>query len=190
MRVITGKARGRKLKGPPDINTRPMLDRVKESLFAILEGFEAFDGPALDLFAGTGSLGIECLSRGSSWGDFVESRPAAASVVRDNLATTGFTGQSKVWMMPVERFVGAQSGQANYAIILLDPPYAMDGIPELIVRVGEANLLAPEGIVVVGHWPRLSLPEHLGPLDLLKYRRIGDSCFSIFERAPTPPEQL
>ena len=67
MRVITGSAKGRQLKGPPDIGTRPMLDRVKESLFSVLEGFEAFGGRALDLFAGTGSLGIECLSRGAAW---------------------------------------------------------------------------------------------------------------------------
>ena len=65
MRVITGSAKGRTLKGPPDIGTRPMLDRVKESLFSILEGFEAFEGRALDLFAGTGSLGIEWRRRGA-----------------------------------------------------------------------------------------------------------------------------
>ena len=182
MRVITGKAKGRRLKGPPDQRTRPMLDRVKESLFSILEGYEAFTGPVLDLFAGTGSLGIECLSRGAPWADFVEARAQAAAVVQENIALTGFSEQAKVWIMSVERFLDTMSNQPKYAIILLDPPYAMEGIPDLVVRVGEAQLLAPEGLIVVGHWPRLVLPEFLGPLELLKHRRLGDSCFSIYER--------
>ncbi len=183
MRVITGKAKGRRLKGPPDKGTRPMLDRVKESLFSILEGYNAFSGPVLDLFAGTGSLGIECLSRGATTCDFVEARSAVAAVIRENLAHTKLDEQGSVWVMPVERFIATQAGQAKYAIILLDPPYAMEGIPDVIVRVGNANLLAPDGIIVVGHWPRLVLPEVLGPLELLKFRRIGDSCFSIYERS-------
>ncbi|HEY1014302.1 MAG TPA: 16S rRNA (guanine(966)-N(2))-methyltransferase RsmD, partial [Herpetosiphonaceae bacterium] len=173
------------LKGPPDIGTRPMLDRVKESLFSVLEGFEAFDGRALDLFAGTGSLGIECLSRGAAWCDFVEARAAVAAVVRENLRTTQLAERAQVWTMPVERFLSVTDRQTKYAIILLDPPYAMEGIPELVVRVGESGLLAEDGVLVVGHWPRLVLPEQLGSLSLLKHRRLGDSCFSIYEAPPT-----
>lgn len=188
MRVITGKAKGRALKGPPDIGTRPMLDRVKESLFSILEGYGAFEGRALDLFAGTGSLGIEALSRGAEWCDFVEARSQAASVVRENLERTKLASQAKVWVMPVERYIASIKGQAKYAIILLDPPYAMAGIPELMTSIGTADIIAPEGIVVLGHWPKLVLPEHLGSLELLKHRRIGDSCFSIYE--PSVPPQV
>jgi 16S rRNA (guanine(966)-N(2))-methyltransferase RsmD len=184
MRVITGSAKGRTLKGPPDIGTRPMLDRVKESLFSILEGYDAFAGRALDLFAGTGSLGIESLSRGAEWCDFVEARPQAASVIKENLQLTKFTDQARVWNMPVERFLGLVDAQTKYAIILLDPPYAMEGIPELVARVGEHNILDPDGVLVLGHWPRLVMPAQLGRLSLLKYRRIGDSCFSIYECDP------
>lgn len=95
MRVITGSAKGRQLKGPPDIGTRPMLDRVKESLFGILEGFNAFEGRALDLFAGTGSLGIECLSRGAEWADFVEARSHVAAVTKDNLKPPNWLSEPK-----------------------------------------------------------------------------------------------
>ena len=181
MRVITGSAKGRVLKGPPDIGTRPMLDRVKESLFSILEGFDAFDGRALDLFAGTGSLGIECLSRGAEWCDFVEARSHVANVIKENLKTTKLQERAKVWNMPVERFLGIVNTQTKYAIILLDPPYAMEGIPELVVKVAETGILADDGILVLGHWPRLMMPVQLGSLTLLKHRRIGDSCFSIYE---------
>ncbi len=82
-----------------------MLDRVKESLFQILEGFDAFDGRALDLFAGTGSLGIECLSRGASWCDFVESHAHVAAVIKANLKITQLQDRGRIWTLAVERFL-------------------------------------------------------------------------------------
>lgn len=189
MRVITGSAKGRQLKGPPDIGTRPMLDRVKESLFGILEGFNAFEGRALDLFAGTGSLGIECLSRGAEWADFVEARSHVAAVTKDNLKTTKLAERAKVWNVAVDKFLQIIDEKTKYAIILLDPPYAMEGIPDLVVRVAERGILDPNGVLVLGHWPKLVMPPQLGPLSLLKHRRIGDSCFSIYELSPALPPQ-
>ncbi|KPL80155.1 MULTISPECIES: 16S rRNA (guanine(966)-N(2))-methyltransferase RsmD [Herpetosiphon] len=189
MRVITGSAKGRQLKGPPDIGTRPMLDRVKESLFAILEGFDAFEGRALDLFAGTGSLGIECLSRGAEWADFVEARSHVAAVTKDNLKTTKLAERAKVWNISVDKFLQIIDEKTKYAIILLDPPYAMEGIPDLVVRVAERGILDPNGVLVLGHWPKLVMPPQLGPLSLLKHRRIGDSCFSMYELSPALPPQ-
>src|ERR671917_744147 len=105
MRVITGSAKGHRLKGPPDIGTRPMLDRVKESLFAILSGYEVIQGRVLDLFAGTGSLGIEFLSRGAAWADFVEQRREVCAIIRDNLRHTKLTSRARVHQMAVERFI-------------------------------------------------------------------------------------
>ncbi len=189
MRVITGSAKGRQLKGPPDIGTRPMLDRVKESLFAILEGFDAFEGRTLDLFAGTGSLGIECLSRGAEWADFVEARSHVAAVTKDNLKTTKLAERAKVWNISVDKFLQIIDEKTKYAIILLDPPYAMEGIPDLVVRVAERGILDPNGVLVLGHWPKLVMPPQLGPLSLLKHRRIGDSCFSMYELSPALPPQ-
>ncbi len=179
MRVITGSAKGRQLKGPPDIGTRPMLDRVKESLFAILSGYEVIQGRALDLFAGTGALGIELLSRGADWCDFVEQRREVAKIIGDNLKITGFTDQARVHTLPVERFISA--GGAPYAIIVLDPPYASPTIEATITALSKSRLVADGTIVVVGHWPRLVLQETYGRLEQLTTRRIGDSCFSIYE---------
>src|SRR5687768_17392832 len=123
MRVITGSAKGHRLKGPPDLGTRPMLDRVKESLFAILAGYEVIHGRVLDLFAGTGSLGIEFLSRGAEWADFVEQRREVCAIIRDNLRHTKLSERARVHHMPVERFISGAAGEA-YDIIMMDPPYA------------------------------------------------------------------
>lgn len=183
MRVITGTAKGHRLKGPPDMGTRPMLDRVKESLFAILDGYDVITGRALDLFAGTGSLGIELLSRGATWCDFVEQRREVCQVIRENLRHTKFAAESRVHQMPVERYIEQTSGK-SYAIIMLDPPYASPTIEATIQAIAGSRLVHDGTIVVVGHWPRLILQPHYGFLEQLTTRRIGDSSFSIYEYLP------
>lgn len=180
MRVITGSAKGHKLKGPPDIGTRPMLDRVKESLFAILSGYDVIDGRVLDLFAGTGALGIEFLSRGAEWADFVEQRAAVCKVIRDNLAHTKLAGRAKVHQTGVETFI-AQGAAEPYDIIVMDPPYRSPTIEATITALEASPLVRDGTIFVVGHWPRLVLQAQYGRFEQLTSRRIGDSCFTIFE---------
>ena len=180
MRVITGSAKGHTLKGPPDRGTRPMMDRVKESLFAILSGWEAIEGRALDLFAGTGSLGIELLSRGAAWGDFVEQRREVCAVIKENLRHTKLDQKAHVYQMSVERFIAAGVAEP-YDIIMMDPPYRSPTIEATIVALAESNLVHDGTILVVGHWPWLSLQEQYGEFQLLKSRRIADSLFSIYE---------
>ncbi|MBA3944624.1 MAG: 16S rRNA (guanine(966)-N(2))-methyltransferase RsmD [Herpetosiphonaceae bacterium] len=180
MRVITGTAKGHHLKGPPDMGTRPMLDRVKESLFAILEGYEVITGRALDLFAGTGSLGIELLSRGATWCDFVEQRRDVCQVIRENIKHTKLDHLARVHQLPVERYVEHPPVEP-YAIIMLDPPYASPTIEPTIQSIADSRLVRDGTIVVVGHWPRLQLQIQYGQLDQLTSRRIGDSSFSIYE---------
>lgn len=180
MRVITGSAKGHKLKGPPDLSTRPMLDRVKESLFAILSGYEVIGGRALDLFAGTGSLGIELLSRGADWADFVEQRREVCAVIRANLRHTRLAGQARVHQMPVERFIAAGVAEP-YDIIVMDPPYRSPAIEVTVEALSGSNLVKQGTVLVVGHWPRLQLHAAYGCFQLLTSRRIGDSCFAIYE---------
>jgi len=182
MRVITGTAKGHKLKGPPDSGTRPMLDRVKESLFQILSGYDVIGGRALDLYAGTGSLGIELLSRGADWADFVEQRREVCDVIRDNLKHTKLSEQARVHQMPVERFISAGAAEP-YDIIVLDPPYRSPTIEATVEAIAGSNLVKLGTILVVGHWPRLNLRDTYGSLELLTSRRIGDSSFSIYEYA-------
>jgi len=180
MRVITGIAKGHKLKGPPDSGTRPMLDRVKESLFAILAGYDVIHGRALDLYAGTGSLGIELLSRGAAYCDFVEQRREVVAVIRDNLRHTKLEGQARVHQLAVERFIAAGTAEP-YDIIMMDPPYRSPTIEATVEAIAVSNLVRDGSILVVGHWPRLTLRDAYGPLQLLTSRRIGDSSFSIYE---------
>jgi 16S rRNA (guanine966-N2)-methyltransferase len=180
MRVISGSAKGHKLKGPPDLGTRPMLDRVKESLFSILSGYDVIRGRGLDLFAGTGSLGIECLSRGAAWFDFVEQRAAVVKVIRANLAHTKLADRAKVHQTSVESFIAQAHGEP-YDIIIMDPPYASPTIEATVEAIAQSNLVKDGTILVVGHWPRLTLQERYGEFVQLTSRRLGDSSFSIYE---------
>ena len=182
MRVITGSAKGARLKGPPDRGTRPMMDRVKESLFSILSNYEVIHGRVLDLFAGTGSLGIELLSRGADWADFVEQRREVCAVIRENLRHTKLADRARVYQMPAERFIAAGAPEP-YAIIMMDPPYASPTIEATIEAIAGTNLVQDGTILVVGHWPRLHLGEAYGGFQLLTSRQIGDHSFSIYEFA-------
>src|SRR5438094_4275222 len=128
MRVISGTAKGRHLKAPPGLGTRPMTDRLKTSLFNILSQY-GFDGArVLDLYAGSGSLGIEMLSRGAEWADFVEQNASVCRVIQDNLSTTRLADRARVYNMHVARFLSTMGarvdGESKYDIIVLDPPYA------------------------------------------------------------------
>jgi 16S rRNA (guanine966-N2)-methyltransferase len=182
MRVIAGEAKGRKLKGPAGRFTRPMTDKVKEALFATLWSLGVEPDRVLDLYAGTGGLGIEALSRGGSWADFVEQNLAASAVVRDNLATTRFDAISRVHQTSVAGFIAhAEQVEAPYDLIILDPPYADPEILRTLERLQQSSLVQSGTIVVLGHWPRLELPEEIGRLRMVRKRCHGDSCFAIYE---------
>lgn len=183
MRVITGSAKGHRLKAPKGLGTRPMLDRVKEALFAVLEGYGAIRGRVLDLYAGTGSLGIECLSRGAAWADFVEQKANVCRIIAENLEHTHFSERARVHQMPVGRFLTQGRAAEKYAIIIMDPPYADPAIEDTIRAVDASDLLADDGLLIVGHSPRVVLADEYGQLRRLKFRRLGDSCFSIYEPA-------
>lgn len=183
MRVITGSAKGHKLKAPKGLSTRPMLDRVKESLFSVLEGYGPIRGRVLDLYAGTGSLGIECLSRGAAWADFVEQSAHVCRIIEENLAHTKLRDRARVLQMPVGRYLASARPAEKYAIIVMDPPYADPAIIDTIRSVAESGLLMQDGLLIVGHSPRVTLDDAYGPLRRLKFRRLGDSCFSIYEPA-------
>lgn len=180
MRVITGTAKGHRLKAPAGLGTRPMLDRVKESLFSVLDGLGAIRGRVLDLYAGTGSLGIECLSRGASEGDFVEQNAHVCQIIRQNLTHTKFISCGHVYCMPVARYVRGSGHRADYDIIMMDPPYAAE-IEQIIKMVVDANLLVSDGLLAVGHSPRVQLADVYETYQRVKFRRLGDSCFSIYE---------
>jgi 16S rRNA (guanine966-N2)-methyltransferase len=162
-----------------------MADKIKEALFSMLGSLGAELDRVLDLYAGTGSVGIETLSRGASWVDFVEQSPAAASVIHANLAHTGFSNQARVHVMPVAAFL---RGKAKpYDLVILDPPYADPAILSTLESLERSRLLQSGAVVALGHWPHLELPERIGRLVQLRRRCHGDSCVSIYE-IPTETE--
>ncbi len=187
MRVITGRAKGHRLKAPKGLGTRPMLDRVKESLFSVLEGYGPIRGRVLDLYAGTGSIGIEFLSRGASSADFVEQSAHVGAIIRENLQHTKLDGLGRVHTMPVERFLLAHRGEGGYDFIMMDPPYADPAIERMVKLVRETGVGHEGSLLIVGHSPRVTLADTYPGLFRIKFRRLGDSCFSIYEHGDGPP---
>lgn len=183
MRVISGSARGRRLKGPPSHATRPMADKIKGALFNMLLSLGVEPERVLDLYAGTGNIGIETLSRGAASADFVDQGREQCAVIRENLATTGFAPVSKVHQVPVLSYIKSQAGP--YDFVILDPPYAAPDIIDTLEALSASSLVQSGTIVVLGHWPRLELPDTIGRLECLRHRCHGDSCFSIYEVVDT-----
>ncbi len=180
MRVVAGLAGGRRLRAPVGRQVRPTSERVREALFNALGSLDAVEGATvLDLFAGTGALGIEALSRGAVSADFVDMGREPCAVIRTNLATTGFDRIATVHQMPVSLFI-ERSGK-TYDLIFMDPPYADPDIIPTLARLGESGLVQSGTIVVLGHSPRVTPPDQLGRLVALRHRCHGDTCFSIYE---------
>ncbi len=180
MRVISGTARGRKLKGPPSHATRPMADKIKGALFNALASLDVQPGRVLDLYAGTGNIGIEALSRGATTADFVDKGRDQIRVIRENLTATGFTDRASIHQMSVNRYI-TEHAASPYDFVILDPPYADPDILDTIETIGNSQLVQSGTIVVIGHWPRISMPARIGRLECLRNRCHGDSCFSIYE---------
>jgi len=145
MRVISGKAKGVTLKTPDGMLTRPTTDRVKEALFSIIQ-FDTPGAKVLDLFGGTGQLGIEALSRGAKYAVFVDSNKSACTMIRENLKRTRLEESAKVVCADYADFL-KKSGE-TYDIILLDPPYAEKFLENALKLITEIDILQSGGIIV------------------------------------------
>ena len=163
-RIISGAARGRRLAVPPGTSTRPTSDRAREALFSTVESLlRSFAGArVLDLYAGSGAVGLEALSRGADHALLVESDARAARTIRDNAAATGLVG-ADVRAEPVERLVAGGAPASPYDVVFLDPPYdvADDALRAVIDDLRDGGWLADRALVVVEratrggqwHWP-------------------------------------
>ena len=145
MRVITGKARGIVLKTPDGMTTRPTADRVKEALFSIIQ-YDVPGTSVLDLFAGTGQLGIEALSRGAAKAVFIDERPDACALVKENLKRTRLESDGRVVRSDYAAFL--KSCKAKFDIIFLDPPYAEKFLENSLKMITEIDILQSNGIIV------------------------------------------
>ena len=145
MRVISGKAKGVTLKTPDGMHTRPTADRVKEALFSIIQ-FELPAARVLDLFAGTGQLGIEALSRGAHYAQFVDEREDACRLIRENLKRTKMENDAKVTRSDYMAFL--KNVKEKFNIILLDPPYVEVFLENSLKMITEIDILQSGGIIV------------------------------------------
>jgi 16S rRNA (guanine(966)-N(2))-methyltransferase RsmD len=177
VRIIGGSARGRTLKGPPDPLTRATADQVREALFNMTASYIT-EARVLDLYAGTGALGVEALSRGAGACDFVERRHALCRIIEENLRRTAASGAGRVYCGPVHQVLSTLGGP--YDLILADPPYADPEGPALITWPALHRLLAPAAVVVLEHSPRVTVPDLAGPLRYMRTRRYGDSALSFW----------
>ena len=179
--MVGGKARGIRLKGAVTACTRSTTGRVRAAIFNILHEELYQQGRVLDLFAGSGSLGIEALSRGAAWADFVERDRRQCRVIRSNLAATGFDSIARVHCSDVDRSLSILDGR--YQLVLLDPPYAIQGLDELLERIaGTPELVAAGGMVVAGHSRFLDLLPEYRPLRRISFRRYGDNVVEFYKR--------
>jgi 16S rRNA (guanine966-N2)-methyltransferase len=161
------------------MRTRPMADKIKEAAFSALWSLDIEPVRVLDLYAGSGAIGIEALSRGAEHVDFVEQARDAVTVIKQNLKTTEFEDVGRVHQMPVDRFV--DSVRTAYDFVIMDPPYADKDIYERIEQLSESRAVQGGTALLIGHAPYLDLPERVGRFERLRERCHGDSCFSIFE---------
>jgi 16S rRNA (guanine(966)-N(2))-methyltransferase RsmD len=184
MRVIGGSARGRTLVGPPKPKTsgkpgiRPTSDLVRGVIFDMLDALGADYDRVLDLYAGTGALGIEALSRGEGTADFVDPDGTAANVITENLRRTGFAPRAKLHRFDAKQAVSRLSGV--YTLVLADPPYYDEGAFEAARAVAESPLADHATLIVVEHQRRQAAPDALGQLPLYRSRRHGDTVVSVY----------
>ncbi|MDP2720210.1 MAG: 16S rRNA (guanine(966)-N(2))-methyltransferase RsmD [Dehalococcoidia bacterium] len=180
MRVIAGTSKGLQLKSPKSTTTRPTTDMVKEALFSILESMDIQWNRVLDLFAGSGALGIESLSRGAEQVDFVEQNIGACSVIKSNLEHGGLTAFSRVCCSDAGRTL--QNLKDPYDLVFMDPPYRDRTIHQLLLQFSLTGLLNDGGVVVLLHSSRVEINQCYGNLLLIKQRKYGDTGVSIFRK--------
>ena len=179
MRVISGSARGRRLKELQGMDTRPTTDKVKESLFNIIQ-FEIEGRRVLDLFGGTGQLGIEALSRGADHCTFVDMRKEAAALIRENLRLTGLSERSRVVQGDALSFLS--SCGEKFDVILLDPPYRTELLEKSVKRITEFDILREHGIMVCESALDKVLPTLNAPYERGKEYRYGKIKLTIYRK--------
>lgn len=180
MRVITGKARGIQLKTPDGMLTRPTADKVKEALFSIIQ-FDVPGASVLDLFGGTGQLGIEALSRGADKAVFVDAREDACKLIRENLKRTKLEDQGSV--VRSDYLVYLNRCQDVFDVIFLDPPYAEEFLENALNRITEIDILRSGGIIVTERPLGKALPWEIAGYTRSRDYKYGKTLLTIYRKA-------
>ncbi|MTI47712.1 16S rRNA (guanine(966)-N(2))-methyltransferase RsmD [Sporosalibacterium faouarense] len=181
MRVITGKAKGKRLKAPKGLSTRPTTDRVKESLFNII-GLIPEDSLVLDLFSGSGNVGIEFLSRGALECYFIDNDFNSIKIIKENLENTKFISQANVFKNSVGsaiKVLGKKSKKFHY--IFMDPPYEKNLVVPSLESICDEDLLVNDGIVIIEHESKTELPDKIKNITTFDTRRYGDTTITFYK---------
>lgn len=180
LRVVSGICKGRPLKAVPGNTTRPTTDKVKEALFNMIGPY--FNGGiGLDLFAGSGGLGIEALSRGLDKVIFIDRDAKAIQVIRENIKSCSFDEKIEVYRNDAERALKALiKREIRFDYIFLDPPYKKQQLINLMQTIVEENLLSEDGIVVCEHSHDVELPQSVGALTQIKHEKYGIITVTIY----------
>lgn len=180
MRVIAGRLKGHRLASVPGTDTRPTTDRVKEALFNIIGPYFS-GGWGLDLYAGTGALGIEGLSRGLERVVFVDANPRAVRVIRTNLEALGLTAQADVYRADARRaLVELGRRGVRFDVLFLDPPYANQRIAEDLAEAAARGIVKDGAVAAAEHHRSVELPARIGRFVKVKTSLYGDTALSVF----------
>ncbi len=181
MRVIAGSAKGRQLKAVPGNSTRPTTDKIKEAIFNIIKPF-VDGGSVLDLYAGTGGLGIEALSRGMSKAIFVDKDRKCVEIIKNNIDLCNFSEITEIYRNDSIRALNILIKRGiQFELIFIDPPYKMNNYEVVLKSLSDNNMISNQGIVVVEHDVKISLPSKIGVLTLIKNVDYGNTGVTIYK---------
>jgi len=178
MRVISGSAKGRRLKEPKGLDIRPTADQVKEAMFSIIQ-FEIQGARVLDMFAGTGQLGIEALSRGAKEAVFCDEGAMSQRLVAENLKTCGFEGKGRFYRGDSRKLL---HGLGRFDVIILDPPYATGLYEECLEKIIEFDILNENGIIICEALKERQMPMLPAPYAMVKEYRYGKKKLTLYRR--------
>lgn len=178
MRIIAGNCKGRNIAAPKGLDTRPTLDRVKESLFGIIQ-FQLYGKAVLDLFAGSGNLGLEALSRGASFAAFNDSSREAVKIIRANVEKLGFNDKALILNADYLQAISSLSAR-RFDIVFLDPPYRAGLCEKALCTLAASGILNADAMIIAESDAHI-LPQQSGPLELYDRRIYRDTALSFYK---------
>jgi len=182
MRIIAGYAKGRNIKSIPGLSTRPLLEKVRGAIFNILRN-EIIEKEILDLYSGTGSIGLEALSRGAKNVIFIDNNLLCIKTIQENFKNFGFEDCATVYKNDIEKALAIITKKAlKFDIIFIDPPYLKNLCVMNLKLVEEINILQSSGIIVIHHQKKEILPDKFEHIYLTDKRKYGDAIISMYRR--------
>ena len=189
MRIISGKFKSRLIDFPKNKLTRPMTDRTRETLFNMLGGL-VFEKNILDLFSGSGSIGLEAISRGARHVTFVDEAVWAGKVIEKNINTLGVKENARLLQMDILKAIAKlEREKERFSILFVDPPFFSGWVRKALMKLDRSDIVLPFAQVIVGHPAKEPLPDDLQVLKCFRTKKIGQACLSFFFRLDASDEQ-